>query len=229
MRKKVLFILTGHDLLGDTGRKTGYFLSEVSHPYFEIANSGFEVDFATIHGGLAPMDPESFDLGDPINKKFVEQISIFSKVQSTYQLSNLNPEKYCSVFFPGGHGTVYDLPNSEEVASIVARVYENGGVIGAVCHGPSGLLNVKLSDGSYLISGKKINSFTNEEEIEVKLDQVVPFLLESELIKRGALFLKAKPGESIVVESERVITGQNPASALNVGVAIANNLRKLSF
>lgn len=227
MSHKALFILTSHSMLGNTGKKTGYFLSEVSHPYFELINSGVDVDFATIHGGSAPMDPDSYDLLDPLNEKFVTEKLNFSKVESTLAVKNLNPKDYSLIFFPGGHGTVFDLPNSREIAKFVADVYEQGGIVGAVCHGPAGLLNVKLSNGSYLVTGKKINSFTNEEEIDVKLENVVPFMLETELKKRGALFEKAGIQQAMVVVSNRVITGQNPASALGVGSAMAKALKEL--
>ena len=222
--KKILFILTGHSKLGETGKKTGYYLSEVTHPYYELINKDIRIEFATINGGIAPMDPDSNDLTDELNLMFVNDNELFTKLSNTLSIENLNPKNYDAVFFPGGHGAVFDLPSSKICNQFVANVYENHGVVAAVCHGPAGLLNVKLSDGSFLVKNKKINSFTNEEESAINLEDVVPFLLESELVKRGAIFEKSGIQEKKVVVYERVITGQNPASAKEVGKEIAKLL-----
>ncbi len=169
--RKTIFILTGHSDLGKTEKKTGYFLSEVTHPYYQLKEFGLAVEFATINGGPAPMDPESADMNDELNRKFVNSPSEFNKIQNTFSLKELKREEFDSVFFPGGHGTVFDLPFSDELGNFVANTYEGGGVVGAVCHGPAGLLNVKLSSGQWLVQGKKVNSFTNEEEFDVHLEK----------------------------------------------------------
>lgn len=139
------------------------------------------------------------------------------------------PYKHCKIIetFAGGHGTMWDFADNTELAKITADIYENGGVVGAVCHGPAGLVNVKLSNGKYLVDGKKINAFTNEEETAVKLEKVVPFLLESKLIERGAKFEKSGLWQPHVTVDQRVVTGQNPQSAKGVGEAILTELKNL--
>lgn len=222
MNKKVLFFLTGHSQLGATGRPTGYYLSEVSHAYFEFTSRHISVDFATIKGGQAPMDPASFDLTDSINTKFVALTSVMKQLSQALPLKRLVGQDYQGIYFPGGHGTVFDLPNDQNLAALITDIYTGGGIIGAVCHGPSALLNVKLPNGKWLVSGRRINSFTNEEEVYDGLENIVPFLLESELIARGAIFEKSGIQEPKVVVDGHIITGQNPASAMGLGQAMAN-------
>jgi putative intracellular protease/amidase/quinol monooxygenase YgiN len=216
--KKILFVLTSHDQKGSTGERTGFYLSEVSHPWDILINAGYEIDFVSPKGGKAPVD--GFNLGDPINKKFWENTEYRSRIENTMKPSQVNPADYIAVHYAGGHGTMWDFPENNEIAAITAKIYEQNGIISAVCHGPAGLVNIKLSDGKYLVEGKKVNSFTNEEERAVKLDNVVPFLLESKLIERGAKFEKSGLWQSHVVTDERLVTGQNPQSAKAVGEAV---------
>lgn len=218
--KKALIVVTSHKQLGTTGKETGYFLSEVSHPYSVLRAKGFDIDIASPNGGNPPVDPKSHDLSDPANKALLENKESSAKLQNTIKLSNVNPENYGVVFFAGGHGAMFDLPDNKDVARVAARIYENGGVVAAVCHGPAALVNVKLSNGRYLVEGKRVNSFTNEEEASMKLEREMPFLLESKLVERGAKFEKAPAFQSKVVSDQRLITGQNPASAEGVGRAI---------
>jgi len=225
MKKKILFVVTSHNIKGHTGKPTGYYLSEVTHPWKVLRNAGYEIDFVSPRGGKAPV--EGLDLKDPVNKKFWENKIYKHKVENTKKPSEINPDEYQGVYYAGGHGTMWDFPDNEALADITRRIYERGGVVGAVCHGPSGFVNLKLSDGSYLVSGKKINSYTNEEEIAGGLEKVVPFLLESKLIHRGAKFEKSGPKQPHVSRDERLITGQNPASAKGVGEAMADELKKL--
>src|SRR5690606_20733211 len=131
-----------------------------------------------------------------------------------------------AIHYAGGHGTMWDFPDNKELAAIAARIYENNGIVSAVCHGPAGLVNVQLSNGKYLIEGKKINAFTNEEETAVKLDKVVPFLLETKLIERGAKFEKSGLWQPHVVIDQRLVTGQNPQSAKEVGMAVLKLLQE---
>jgi putative intracellular protease/amidase len=215
LMQKVLFVLTNHATLGNTGRATGFYLSEVTHPYAVFAKADIEVDFVSPLGGKAPMD--GIDLEDQLNKAFLENSAAIAKVEQTLQPNQVDPTQYAAIFYAGGHGTMWDFPSSPELAQVAATIYERGGVVGAVCHGPSGLVNVKLSNGEYLVAGKTVNSFTNEEEAAVGLTEVVPFLLESKLIERGATFSKADKFQAHVVTSDRVVTGQNPASAAGVG------------
>jgi putative intracellular protease/amidase len=220
MSKKVLLVVTSHGTLGDTGRKTGFYLSEVTHPYDVFTRAGLDIDFVSPKGGKAPMD--GVNLEDPLNKAFLENPQTLALVENTLNPDRVDPSQYQAIFYAGGHGTMWDFPNHEKLAKIAATIYEQGGVVAAVCHGPAGLVNIKLSNGEYLIADKNVTSFTNEEEEAVELTKVVPFLLESELIERGAKFSGAPKFAPHVIVSARVVTGQNPASATGVGEAVVN-------
>lgn len=220
--KKILFVVTSHDKKGDTGKPTGYYLAEVAHPWEVLHEAGYTIDFVSPKGGKAPVD--GFDLNDEVNKKFWEDEEYHAKIENTMTPSQVNPKEYEAIYYAGGHGAMWDLPENEELAKIAAQVYEDGGIVGAVCHGPAGLVNIKLSDGLYLVDGKKVNGFTNEEEKAVGLETVVPFLLESKLIERGGQFEKSEMWEPHVTVDNRLITGQNPQSAKGVGEAILKEL-----
>lgn len=211
--QKILIVLTNHDRLGTTGRKTGFFLDEVAHPYAVFTQAGFEVDFVSPTGEEAPIDPKSYDLDDPLNQQFVENETVMAQIEDTLSPQEIDSSEYSAVFFAGGHGVMWDLPDNQELAQITATIYERGGIVGAVCHGPAGLVNVRLSDGTYLVAGKELTAFTNEEEEAVELTDQMPFLLETKLIERGAQHTEADNFQSHVVVSDRLVTGQNPASA----------------
>jgi putative intracellular protease/amidase len=219
---RVLFVLTSHDLLGNTGKETGFYLPEVTHPYHVFEQAGIEVEFVSPKGGKAPMI--GVDLQDPLNQAFLDDPKKVTQVENTLIPSEIEPTRYDAIFYAGGHGTMWDFPNHDDLAQIAATIYEHGGVVGAVCHGPAGLVNIKLSDGSYLVTGKRVASFTNEEEVAVSLETVVPFLLESTLIDRGATHTKADNFQAHVEVSDRLVTGQNPASAAGVAEQIVNLL-----
>lgn len=224
MKKKILFVVTSHDKKGDTGQETGYYLGEVSHPWEVLHKVGYEIDFVSPKGGTPPVD--GFDLKDPVNKEFWENKEYKNKIDHSLQPSQVNPSDYSTIFYAGGHGAMWDFADNTELASIASKIYENGGIVAGVCHGPAGLVNIKLNNGKYLVDGKKINAFTNEEESEVKLTNVVPFLLEDKLKERGAKFEKSGLWQNHVVTDQRVITGQNPQSAKSVGEAILKELKK---
>lgn len=224
MKKKILFVVTSHDKKGDTGEDTGYYLGEVSHPWEVLHKAGYEIDFVSPKGGTPPVD--GFDLKDPVNKEFWENKEYKNKIDHSLQPSQVKPDNYSAVFYAGGHGAMWDFADNTELADIASKIYENGGIVAAVCHGPSGLVNIKLNNGKYLVDGKKINAFTNEEEAEVKLTNVVPFLLEDKLKERGAKFEKSGLWQNHVVSDQRVITGQNPQSAKSVGEAILKELNQ---
>lgn len=224
MKKKILFVITSHGTKGDTGEKTGYYLGEVSHPWEVLHKAGYEIDFVSPKGGTSPVD--GFDLKDPVNKEFWENKEYRNKIDHSMKPSDVNPENYSAIFYAGGHGAMWDFADNTELASIASVIYENGGIVAGVCHGPAGLVNIKLNNGKYLVDGKKINSFTNEEESEVKLTNVVPFLLEDQLKERGAKFEKSGLWQVHVVNDQRVITGQNPQSAKSVGEEIVKELKK---
>lgn len=222
MKKKILFVVTSHDKKGNTGEDTGYYLGEVSHPWEVLHKAGYEIDFVSPKGGTPPVD--GFDLNDPVNKEFWENKEYKTKIDNSLQPSQVNPSDYSAIFYAGGHGAMWDFADNTELAGIASKIYENGGIVAGICHGPAGLVNIKLSNGKYLVDGKKINAFTNEEEAEVKLTNVVPFLLEDKLKERGAQFEKSGLWQNHVVTDQRVITGQNPQSAKSVGEAIAKEL-----
>ena len=222
-KKPILIVVTNHDEIGDTGTPTGYFLSEVAHPWHVFTEAGFSVEFASPDGGFAPMDPKSFDLEDPVNKAFWHDLNAVQALAYTQNLAKLNPIDYAAIFFAGGHGTMWDFPKSKAVRKSIAKHYKAGGVIGAVCHGPAALIHVKV-DGEPLVKGKRVAGFTNEEEAAVQLTDAVPFLLETELRKLGADFVKAENFQNKVAVSGRLVTGQNPASATDTAKAIVKLL-----
>ncbi|WP_201749688.1 type 1 glutamine amidotransferase domain-containing protein [Chitinophaga vietnamensis] len=224
MERKILFVVTSHDQKGKTGEPTGYYLAEVSHPWEVLHQAGYEIDFVSPKGGKAPVD--GFNLEDPVNKKFWDDPIYREKTAHTMKPGEVDPSKYAAIFYAGGHGAMWDLADDTTLADIAGKIYEAGGIVSAVCHGPAGLVNIRLSDGKYLVAGKKINAFTNEEETAVKLNDVVPFLLEDKLIARGAIFEKSGLWQKHVVTDQRVITGQNPASAQGVGEAILTALQQ---
>lgn len=227
MQKKILFVITSHDKKGSTGQPTGYYLAEVSHPWEVLTNAGYEIDFVSPQGGKAPVD--GFNLNDPVNQKFWDDVAYRNKVEHTMMPAEVKPEDYVAIFYAGGHGSMWDFADNTALAEIAARIYEHNGVVAAVCHGPSGLVNIKLSDGKYLVDGKKVNAFTNEEEAAVALDKIVPFLLEDKLIERGAKFEKSGLWQNHVVINQRLVTGQNPASAKGVGEAMLSEIQKLDL
>jgi putative intracellular protease/amidase len=214
--QRVLFVLTSHDTLGNTGKKTGFYLPEVTHPYAVFEQAGIEVEFVSPKGGKAPMI--GIDLEDAINKSFLDNPAMVAKVEQTLTPAEIQLSRYDAIFFAGGHGTMWDFPGHAPLGQIAAAIYENGGVVGAVCHGPAGLVNIRLSDGSYLVAGKTVAAFTNEEEAAVGLSDVVPFLLASKLGDRGAIHTKADNFQAHVEVCDHLVTGQNPASAKGVGV-----------
>jgi putative intracellular protease/amidase len=215
MSNKILIVLTSQSTIGNTNQKTGAYLSEFTHPHEQFVRAGFEVDFASPLGGKAPLD--GINLQDSINKTFMENPQNLHKIQNTIPLNQIKAQDYKAIYLSGGHGTVWDFPDNLDLQKMVAEIYQNGGVIGAVCHGVSGLVNVKLENGKNLVDGKNLNSFTNEEEIAVNHQNDVPFMLETRLIENGAIFHKSPNFESHCEVEGNLITGQNPQSAKLVG------------
>lgn len=220
MSKKILLALTSNDDLGGTGRKTGFYLSEAAHPYRVFRDAGFEVDFVSVLGGEPPQDGYKED--DPLQKEFLAVEG--ERLKSTPSPAEVDASSYDAIFYVGGHGTMWDFPGSEGLASLAAAIYEAGGVVAAVCHGPSGLVDITLSDGSYLVDGKRVNSFTDEEEAAVGLDGIVPFLLQSRLEARGAKWEGGPQFGEYAVADQRLVTGQNPASAEKVARLVVAEL-----
>lgn len=221
MKNKILFVVTSHSQLGDTGRKTGYFLSEVTHPW-SVLGEQYDIDVVSPKGGRPPVD--GFNLDDPINRKFWDDPQWQDKMSATLIPSQVNPADYKAIFYAGGHGAMWDFPENKELASIAQAIYEAGGVVAAVCHGPAGLLPIKLSDGQFLVKGRNVTGFTDAEEQANGTAKVVPFLLQDALENEGANFEAMAPWSDHVVTDGNLITGQNPMSALDVGKAILSAL-----
>ncbi len=226
MNKKVLFVLTSHGIKGSTGKPTGYYLGEVSHPWKEIISAGYEVDFVSPKGGEPPVD--GYDLKDLTNKELVENEIYSKKLNSTKTPDQVNSKEYSAIFYAGGHGTMWDFPDMPKLDNVASEIYSEGGIVAAVCHGPSGIVNIKLPNGKYLVEGKRVNSFTNKEEEAVGLTNVVPFLLEDKLKEKGGKFLNSDLWNEHVEVDERLVTGQNPQSAKKVGEEIVKLLKSIS-
>ncbi|WP_437968230.1 type 1 glutamine amidotransferase domain-containing protein [Sorangium sp. So ce260] len=224
MTQRVLIAMTSHDKKGATGESTGAYLPEIAHPYAEFTKAGIAIDFASARGGRVPLD--GVDEADPASAPFLDGGALAGRLHDSLPADSVEPSRYAAIFFAGGHGTMWDFPENEAFARVATRIYERGGVVGAVCHGPAALVNVRLSSGQYLVAGKAVSAFTNEEERAVKLDAVVPFLLQDRLVERGALFQPAAPWQKQVVVAERLVTGQNPASAQGVAEAMVRLLHR---
>ncbi len=223
INKKILVVLTSVEKYPDMNRATGLWLGEAVHFVEKMEDAGYQIDYVSPKGGYTPIDPHSLAMADEIDWVWYQKKEFMNSLGSTLKPSQINPDDYAAIYFTGGHGVIWDFPDNEALQAISRKIYENGGYVSSVCHGAAGLLNIRLSNGTLLIKGKKLTGFSNEEEQLAKLDQYVPFLTETELINRGALYQKAaKPWSVFAVADNRLITGQNPAS----GGAVAELLLK---
>lgn len=214
MKPKVLIIVSNANTIGPNNRRTGTFLSEVAHPYAEFEKADYQIDFASLTGESPFLDALHL-ADDPENLKFLTGKG-WEDMHSASKLSNVNTDEYDAVFIPGGLAPMVDMPENVELKKVIAEVYQRNGVVGAVCHGPVSLLNVKLSDGTYLVNGKNIASFTTKEEDNyAKAD--VPFDLQTALTEQGAIFHAAEAWSANSIADGNLVTGQNPASAKGVG------------
>lgn len=220
--KPVLFVLTSHGTKGRTGQPTGYYLGEVTHPLAELQEAGIPVEFASIQGGESPVD--GLDLEDATNARYWNDANFRDAVRHTQRLGDVDVSRYAGIFFAGGHGAMWDFPGNADVQRVTREIYEAGGLVGAVCHGPAALVDITLSNGAHLVTGKNVSAFTDSEERVVQLDDVVPFLLASKLEQRGAHHHAAPDWTAKVVVDGRLITGQNPQSASGVGAALRDAL-----
>ncbi len=216
--KPVLIVMTSQAKNVISGEETGFFLSEVTHPLAVFEQAQIPVEFASIKGGEPPVD--GFDLEDTTNARYWKEPRFRKAIQNTQAISAVDANKYSAIYYAGGHGTMWDFPDNKDVQRVTRQVYEQGGVVAAVCHGPAALVNVRLSNGEYLVAGKQVSAFTDEEERAGDPKPAVPFLLASKLKERGAEHLAAANWQAKVVVSERLVTGQNPASAKGVAQAM---------
>ena len=229
---QVLFVLTSHDRLGDTGRETGYYFDEMAAPYWALSDAGHTVRFASIAGGKPPVDaaslPEDPDERPEPVTRFLADDDAMAALQRSTPIADIDAAGYDAVFLPGGHGTVFDFPGNPDLASLIGAVYADGGVVGAVCHGPSGLVDAVKPDGTPLVADLRVAGFTDAEEEAVGLTEVVPFLLESRLRKLGGRFEGVGNFEPHAVRDGRLVTGQNPASAGPVGALLVEALAEVA-
>ncbi len=212
---KVLFVLTSHSELGNTGEKTGFWVEEFAAPYYVMADDGVEVTIASPKGGQPPIDPKSEapDAQTEATKRYYADEALKQKVATTKKLSEVSEADFDAVFYPGGHGPMWDLYDDKDSIGLIENFWASGKPVAAVCHAPSALLNVKNENGEPLVKGKKVTGFTNTEEEGVKRTDVVPYLLEDELKAKGGEYSKGADWSSYVVTDGMLITGQNPASS----------------
>lgn len=226
-KKRVLMVLTSNDKLGETGEQTGWYLPEVAHPHWAFIEAGYELTYASIKGGVAPVDVESIEASpDEGSQKFQTDDACQKLVNETMPIAEAKAEDYDVVFYAGGFGTMWDFPDSEASAKLAGEVYDQGGIVAAVCHGPSALINIKLADGTLLVKGKKVTAFTNAEEDAVKRREVVPWTCEDKLTELGAEFVDGGVFKECVQVSDRLMTGQNPPSAGALAKTIIEALSK---
>ncbi|HBE57100.1 MAG TPA: type 1 glutamine amidotransferase domain-containing protein [Cyanobacteria bacterium UBA11149] len=229
MSKKILVVVTSIEKYPNMNRATGLWLGEAVHFVKKVEDAGYEVNYVSPQGGYTPIDPHSLAMADAIDWEWYQKKEFMNCLGATLKPSEVNPDDYLAIYYAGGHGTIWDFPENEALQSISRKIYENGGFVSSVCHGAVGLLNIKLSDGSLLVKDKEVTGFSNEEEKLAQLDMFVPFLTETELVARGAVYKKAdQPWASFAVEDSRVITGQNPASGGTVADLLIAALKRYS-
>ncbi len=228
MSRKILFISTSHTQMGQSGRQTGIWAEEVIVPYMLFSEAGYQIDIASPLGGQAPFDPGSIKpagQNNPIIERFLADAVAQTKVKQTLRVSEVHVQSYDALFFPGGHGAMWDLPESADVKRVVEQAAAANKVIGAVCHGVAGLVSARLPDGRSIVADRRVNSFTDQEEQAAGLTQIVPFLLESRLTELGGNFEKAPNWTSFAVTDGLLITGQNPASSALVAQQMLQTLQ----
>ncbi len=217
MTKKVLMVVTNHTTITDD-HKTGLWLEEFAVPYLVFKEKGYEVKVTSISGGEVALDPNSIDEKSPDWAETEEVL------KDTAKLSKEDAEGFDAIFLPGGHGTMFDFPDNETLLYVLQQFAEQGNIIGSVCHGPAGLVNVTYKDGTPLVQGKRVSAFTDAEEKEMQLDQHMPFLLETKLREKGAVFEAAKNWTDHSVRDGNLVTGQNPQSSKSTAEKVVDAL-----
>jgi len=223
---KVLIVLTSHSELGDTGEKTGFWVEEFAAPYYVLSDAGVETTLASPKGGQPPIDPKSEqpDFQTEATHRFDNDEALKAKLANTLPLSEINVADFDAVFYPGGHGPLWDLANDEISINLIETFYGSDKPVALVCHAPGALIKTKAANGDPLVKGKKLTGFSNTEEDAVQLTQVVPFLLEDKLQSLGASYSKGADWGSYVVEDGLLITGQNPGSSAAAAEALLKAL-----
>lgn len=223
---KILIVLTSHDQLGNTGRKTGFWLEELAAPYYTFKDAGVEVVLASPLGGQPPLDPKSNepDFQTEATHRFEADVEANTALSHTLRLDMVNLADYDAVFYPGGHGPLWDLAEDENSINLISAALAQEKPVALVCHAPGVLRHVKNPDGTPLVQGRKVTGFTNSEEAGVGLTGVVPFLVEDALIRHGGIYSKGSDWQSYVVQDGLLITGQNPASSTEAAVVLLQAL-----
>lgn len=224
---KVLFVLTSHDKLGDTEHKTGFWLEEFAAPYYFLKDAKVDITLASPKGGQPPLDPnsDSEDAQTDATRRFKDDPEAQQHFAKTLKLSDVSADDYNAVFYPGGHGPLWDLANDQDSIALIKSFIKQDKIVSAVCHAPAALVNVNLDNNDPLVKGKKVTGFTNSEEAAVELTEVVPFLLEDKLSELGANYTKGDDWSDYVVEDGLLITGQNPASSEGVAKRLLERLK----
>jgi putative intracellular protease/amidase len=227
-QKAVLFVLTSTKTMGVSGKPTGAWLEEFTIPYYAIRDAGFVTSVATTAGGAVPFDPRSTESGSvdvPENMRFRTDAELHTTVQTTPSVEQVRFDDYAAIFLPGGHGTMWDFPNSTALARGVSDIFAAGKPVAAVCHGPAGLVRATAPDGRPLVANRWASAFTTKEEVAVGLKEVVPFLLDERLASLGARVVKGRNFATTAVVDGRLITGQNPQSARATAALLIAALR----
>lgn len=226
----VLIVLTSHDQLGTTGRKTGFWLEELAAPYYVFKEAGVSLTLASPKGGLPPLDPKSNDpaFQTAETKRFEADTEANDALANTVALGDVNLDQFDAVFYPGGHGPLWDLAEDQNSISLIENTFNAGKPIALVCHAPGVLRHAKKPDGTPLVEGRRVTGFTNTEEAAVGLTEVVPFLVEDELIKNGGHFSKLGDWQPYAIRDGLLITGQNPASSSTAAHELLDLLRERS-
>ncbi|MNF80792.1 type 1 glutamine amidotransferase domain-containing protein [Pseudomonas sp. MM213] len=224
---KILMVLTSHDQLGNTGKKTGFWLEEFAAPYFAFKDAGAQLTLASPKGGQPPLDPKSDepDAQTAATERFRKDSAAQSALASTALLGSVRAEDYDAVFYPGGHGPLWDLTEDKVSIALIEAFYKAGKPVALVCHAPGVLRHVKGADGQPLVKGKRVTGFTNSEEEAVQLTNVVPFLVEDMLQEKGGIYSKGDDWASYVVTDGLLLTGQNPASSEAAAEALLAKLK----
>jgi putative intracellular protease/amidase len=223
---KVLMVLTSHDRLGNTGRKTGFWLEEFANPYYILKDAGLDVTLASPNGGQPPLDPKSDDPASETEatRRFKGDKEAQSALAHTVRLSDVSPDDYDAIFYPGGHGPLWDLAEDRDSIKLIETLYAASKPVAAVCHGPAAFRHAKAPNGSPLVRGKSVTGFSSTEEAAVGLTDVVPFLVEEMLKQNGGDYSKAADWQPYAVTDGNLITGQNPASSEDTAKALQAQL-----
>ena len=226
--KNILFVLTSHDELGNTGEKTGFWVEEFAAPYYLLKDKGVQVTIASPKGGQPPIDPKSAsaDFETPATVRFNADQETQNILSKTIKLETVNEADYDAVFYPGGHGPLWDLAEDKKSIALIEAFYNNNKPVSAVCHAPGIFKHTKNADGTPLVKGKKVTGFTNSEEDAVQLTDVVPFLVEDMLKSAGGIYSKGDDWTPYAIEDGLLITGQNPASSERVAELLLKKLEK---